>query len=205
MRDCRSRVLAGLGDRGSWAGGRRTRCPRDRAGPRNPSLVRSDGPASGAEGGPEGGAKEAPGAAKPVGKAVASEAKIEAKAATSLEHGSSAKAEIPPSPLSEYVDQQQAATDASIEGGTTLGNPLKNASSAIAGALAGGPAPGANTSAGQKPSPAGSAPNPEPDSYRNLWGLMNLFRSSPDEAPAKRLMTDQEARQKMISDPRNQY
>ena len=122
-------------------------------------------------------------------------------------------AEAPPSSLSEYAEQHQATTEASVENSTVAANSLKKFGVTAAGALAGEQqqTPGTSGSSGHKPQRLGvlpefqptspSASASEPKSWRNLWGLLD---SSPDE-PVQRPMTEQEAQQKMHQDLRNQY
>jgi RHS repeat-associated protein len=141
-------------------------------------------------------------AAKAATKPAAVEAEEKVLTGAVAAEKEAAHAEAPPSPLSEYSDIHQTATEASVEGGTTLANPVTKLWTGSAGALAGPQAPGTSKPAEQQRSPRGNAPAPEPDSIWNLWGLL---RRSPAEAPVKRPPTDQEVLHKWLQDQRTAY
>jgi hypothetical protein len=153
----------------------------------------------------------------PTLRAESANAKRAAKATEGAAH-----AEAPPSQLGDYVEATQAQSDVALESGTTYGDALKSTKAAFVGALAGeqargagarAPGPGGQATGASAPSGATPlrrgvlpefqpAPPPAspPSSWRNLWGLID---SSPE--PSQRPMTDLEATEAMIKDPRYQY
>jgi hypothetical protein len=127
-----------------------------------------------------------------------------------------AQAEAPPGQVSDYVQTLQTSTETVVEGGTQLGNPVKKAYIAAAGALAGGQSTKAEGAEQPKPRRARSTlqtyQEPAAAEEEGFWSMVKgWFTSSPEPPPEppsgkrSRPMTDQEARIKMNEDPRSQY